>query len=470
MVALGAVADELSEVAEQALMDKIRWDVIQAPISALRKITEEAKRAWSGSNIGYHADVYFAGLQPAPSHARFNPEWGLMERFGTHGPHPGWGIMYRQAVIDTLLDRAGLATDAVEAIENELDALGALFAGLRERTISLLTAANSAAPDPFLARKLEQVEKLIRASPNTIEHSLVPKAGRISRDSEAVYQGLRPAPHQYLIAIVLAADLLKRGFEAIETSAREAAQHITRFAAPSKKARVSSSGTSVFLGHGRSAAWRELRDFLKERLGLTVDEFNSTSAAGKPTAIRLGEMLDSAAFAFLVMTAEDEQPDGTLRARENVVHEAGLFQGASDLPERSSSSRKDARNSQIFGGSGRFIFRGERSARHSKRFDLSWNAKKSFEFLTTTLRRRPVPHTEHVSCQFKLTQSGERNRPLLQIDFTDKGPSALANPTKRVFFTFHESVTWDEAEAVVAELDEKISHMGVTAYAPGESM
>ena len=38
-------------------------------------------------------------------------------------------------------------------------------------------------------------------------------------------------------------------------------------------------------------------------------------------------MLDSAAIAFLVMTAEDEQPDGNLRARMNVVHEAGLFQG-----------------------------------------------------------------------------------------------------------------------------------------------
>ena len=38
-------------------------------------------------------------------------------------------------------------------------------------------------------------------------------------------------------------------------------------------------------------------------------------------------MLDSAGFAFLVLTAEDQQPDGTYRARENVVHEAGLFQG-----------------------------------------------------------------------------------------------------------------------------------------------
>ena len=45
------------------------------------------------------------------------------------------------------------------------------------------------------------------------------------------------------------------------------------------------------------------------------------------TASRLEEILDSAAFAFLIMTAEDEQPDGKFRARENVVHEAGLFQG-----------------------------------------------------------------------------------------------------------------------------------------------
>ena len=38
-------------------------------------------------------------------------------------------------------------------------------------------------------------------------------------------------------------------------------------------------------------------------------------------------MLDKAAFAFLIMTAEDEQPDEKVRARMNVIHEVGLFQG-----------------------------------------------------------------------------------------------------------------------------------------------
>ncbi len=38
-------------------------------------------------------------------------------------------------------------------------------------------------------------------------------------------------------------------------------------------------------------------------------------------------MLDASAIAFLVLTAEDEQADGSLSARQNVIHEAGLFQG-----------------------------------------------------------------------------------------------------------------------------------------------
>jgi predicted nucleotide-binding protein len=38
-------------------------------------------------------------------------------------------------------------------------------------------------------------------------------------------------------------------------------------------------------------------------------------------------MAAKSSFAILVMTAEDEQADGVHRARQNVVHEAGLLQG-----------------------------------------------------------------------------------------------------------------------------------------------
>jgi predicted nucleotide-binding protein len=41
----------------------------------------------------------------------------------------------------------------------------------------------------------------------------------------------------------------------------------------------------------------------------------------------LDGLLGQASLAVLVMTGEDESPDGTLRARQNVIHEIGLFQG-----------------------------------------------------------------------------------------------------------------------------------------------
>ena len=86
-------------------------------------------------------------------------------------------------------------------------------------------------------------------------------------------------------------------------------------------------GKRVFIGHGRSRLWRELKDFISERLGLPWDEFNREPVAGYTTAERLQTMMGQAAFALLVMTAEEERADATLHARSNVIHEVGLFQG-----------------------------------------------------------------------------------------------------------------------------------------------
>jgi len=83
----------------------------------------------------------------------------------------------------------------------------------------------------------------------------------------------------------------------------------------------------VFVGHGRSEAWRVLKDFLKDRLNLEWDEFNREATAGIHTIDRLKTMLSDSCFAFLVMTAEDERSDGAKTARANVIHEVGLFQG-----------------------------------------------------------------------------------------------------------------------------------------------
>ena len=103
---------------------------------------------------------------------------------------------------------------------------------------------------------------------------------------------------------------------------------LIKFVTESAEKALSANGKHrVFIGHGRSPLWRELKDFLQDRLKLQWVEFNSESTAGLATTNRLEEMLENATFAFLIMTGEDEHADEKLHARENVVHEVGLFQG-----------------------------------------------------------------------------------------------------------------------------------------------
>jgi len=44
-------------------------------------------------------------------------------------------------------------------------------------------------------------------------------------------------------------------------------------------------------------------------------------------------MLEKSSFAILVMTGEDETKSGELRARQNVIHELGLFQEKLGFPK-----------------------------------------------------------------------------------------------------------------------------------------
>ena len=83
----------------------------------------------------------------------------------------------------------------------------------------------------------------------------------------------------------------------------------------------------VFVGHGRSPLWKKVRTYLEHELSLVTVAYETRPRAGMPVVSVLEEMLGQATFAVLVMTAEDETGSGGMRARQNVVHEAGLFQG-----------------------------------------------------------------------------------------------------------------------------------------------
>jgi predicted nucleotide-binding protein len=83
----------------------------------------------------------------------------------------------------------------------------------------------------------------------------------------------------------------------------------------------------VFIGHGHSEDWKQLRDHLQDMHGFEVEAYESGPRAGNTIENVLETMLAKATIAFFVMTGEDETVAGSMNPRLNVVHELGLFQG-----------------------------------------------------------------------------------------------------------------------------------------------
>ncbi len=83
----------------------------------------------------------------------------------------------------------------------------------------------------------------------------------------------------------------------------------------------------VFIGHGQNTQWRDLKDHLHDKHEYEIEAYEIGARAGHAIRDILEEMLNRSSFAILIMTGEDETSDGNFRARQNVIHEAGLFQG-----------------------------------------------------------------------------------------------------------------------------------------------
>lgn len=83
----------------------------------------------------------------------------------------------------------------------------------------------------------------------------------------------------------------------------------------------------VFIGHGTGSEWRDLKDHLDDKHGYKISAYEVGARAGHAVRDVLDEMANKSTFAILVMSADDKTSDDKSRARQNVIHEMGLFQG-----------------------------------------------------------------------------------------------------------------------------------------------
>lgn len=298
------------------------FEKIDAPeIDCLIEVADNIGKAWSGSWFGYHSRVYYEEFQIPPSGAAFSQEWGL-DNAMSMGSRGHWKEYNFDFVISLIHERAGspeinkYLTEGVKALET-LDRV-------KSSVLSLVYAGYSN-KDKFLEGLVNKIDSSkVFLERDFIEYQR-PKGQMMSRDAIAIEKGLVTPPHIAVTAKCLAA---KQPFEAcydLKKDINKLASHLQNM---EKKLVVDERiGTNIFIGHGRSHHWRELKDFVSDRLNLPWDEFNRVPVAGVTNITRLAQMLDQSCIAFLVMTAEDEQLDGNLHARMNVIHEVGLFQG-----------------------------------------------------------------------------------------------------------------------------------------------
>jgi hypothetical protein len=321
---MSEVVSELQQIYGelQKQTENLKDPEITAPLDALEKSATEVEKAWGHSWFGYQSRVYYEGLKPPPPGANFSSEWGFID-FST-GTSGNWEQFPDGFVEKAIRKLAG--NPNTSKAEKAFEENSKFLETKRDDVLSILrTSAGSGKADPFIERLLEEVEGIKVYAANEIVAAMRPKGQMMSRDSTAIMQGLWTPPHVVILAEVYSLKSAKTACESLSTSVRRAFSHLERL--EKKLAKADRIGTNVSIGHGRSKEWKDLKDFINDRMRLPWDEFNRVPVAGIPNTVRLSTMLDAAAIAFLVLTAEDEMADGQIQARMNVIHEAGLFQG-----------------------------------------------------------------------------------------------------------------------------------------------
>lgn len=316
-------AGELREIAQRLQAQEHSFDNPKQRklLDSVQAAAAEVAHAWGGSWLGFESRVYYDGLAAPPPGAHFSsgysPVNSMMNSAGTWMEY-GRGVVekeiYRRAGNANITAARQLSGEVVDSFETE-----------KETIIAILRGLASTSSDAYYTPLLEEAEKATIVTQSGFIAAYRPKRIITSAMNPASSQGILTPPHIQVVTELIAIEAPALACGTLAKVARKAYSHIEW--TMKKQEADSRVGTNVFIGHGRSNCWKDLKDFIQDRLNLPWDEFNRVPVAGTTNIARLSEMLDAAAIAFVVMTAEDEQFDGQLRARMNVIHEAGLFQG-----------------------------------------------------------------------------------------------------------------------------------------------
>ena len=215
-----AIADAMDELVERA-----RQLDVQEPLGRLEDAAKEIGKSFSGSWLGYHANVYYKDLQPPPPGAHFSRTHGLLKRASNQttgdwlefGPDTIEAAIYAHAGHPDITASERLRVDAVREFDTwKLTAL------------SVIESAGSS--DIFLARLRGSVEELPILHNSELINAGQPSGQLPSVDMVAAGQGLWTPPHISVLARVHAVQCAFAAVARLESS-------------PARPARISRAGS-----------------------------------------------------------------------------------------------------------------------------------------------------------------------------------------------------------------------------------
>jgi hypothetical protein len=180
----------------QKLQETLTPDLtgLQQKCAAVTKAAETIAQSWSGSSMGYHSELYYRNFERPPLGAEFSPEWG-----GIHGIPAGWQKRSSDEVKAHIEKLAAVSVADIEkGAETALSEAKALHSEIVTE-ISGLHAYPGLEQEKKLLGELEKFKWGITV--NEYMDANMPKT-YMSRDSEAVYQGVKLSAYLYYAGVV----------------------------------------------------------------------------------------------------------------------------------------------------------------------------------------------------------------------------------------------------------------------------
>ena len=166
---------------------------LQQKCAAITKAAETIAQSWSGSSMGYHSELYYRNFERPPLGAEFSPEWG-----GIHGIPAGWQKRPSDEV------KAHIEKLAAVTVADIEQGAGTALSEAKALHSEMVTEISGLHNYPGLEQEKKLLSELEKfnwgITLNEYMDANLPKT-YMSRDSEAVYQGVKVSAHLYYAGV-----------------------------------------------------------------------------------------------------------------------------------------------------------------------------------------------------------------------------------------------------------------------------